>query len=284
MFSFLIEILTSPLRTQAYLKYGIPVSFQLCSVVTFALFFIYINLILIKNTSKLKPQYILLACIIGCSILQLPFRMIHFNQTLISLPDFLFHLLGIFMGYFFHISGKYVKTGIAVTSLLCCLFFYFKGYPMLIHKQDFGTFTGLQNAKAELPEFQFIDRSGNTIANQDFVGKYTILDFWQTSCGICFQEFPKFDEYYMKYNSNNRISLYAVNVKLSRDKEDVAFEAISKLEYSFPTLLLEQMEDAKNIFGVLVYPTVVVFNPQGIMVFRGDIDKAFSYVEGELKK
>jgi len=281
----LIEIITSPLRGHTPLaQYGIPIGLHVCSVVTFGLYFVFINLMLMKHASKIKPHWILIACLLGCSILQLPFRILSFSSSLISLPDFLFHLFGIFMGYLFYTSSKYVKSGIVVASILCCTFLYFKGYDLWLNKLNFGTFTGIVHSKAEIPEFEFTDKNGNTFTNQDFVGKYAIFDFWNTSCGICFREFPKFEEQYVKYRSNSNVALYSVNVKLPRDKEGVSFEIISEIGYSFPTLQGGQIEDAKNIFGVTVYPTVVVLNPAGVMVFRGNLENAFSFVEKELKK
>jgi len=276
LLSILIELITSPLRGY--------VSTRSCSVVTFTLYFIFINVMLKKHTSKLKPQWILLACLIGCSILQFPPRIIYFNLALISLPDFLFHLFGIFMGYFFYISGKYIKAGIVVISLLCCTFLYYKGYDLWYHKLYFGTFTGIVQNQSEIPEFQFTDRDGNIITKQDFTGKYAIFDFWHTACGACFQEFPKFEEQYVKYRSNNNLALYAVNVKLPRDEEGVSFEIISEKGYPFPTLQLGQLEDAKNIFGITCYPTAIVLNPAGYVVFHGDMEKAFSFIERVLKR
>ena len=275
LFSLFIEIITSPLRGYA--------SFMACSVVAFAIYFVFINLMLKKYTSKLKPHSILIACLIGCCIVQLPIR-VFFSGTLVSLPDFLFHLFGIFMGYFFHISDKYVKSGIVVISILCCIFLYFKGYSLWLHKLNFGTFTGVQQIKVDIPVFQFTDNDGNTITSQDFAGKYTILDFWNSSCGVCFQKFPIFEEQYEKYKSNNNVVLYAVNIKLPRDKEGASFEIFSERGYSFPTLQGGEVEDAKSIFGVTVYPTIVVLNPAGVMVFRGNMEKAFSFVEKELNK
>ena len=171
LFSLLIALITSPLR---------GITFQTCSVTAFILYFIFTNLALTKQGSKLKPQWILVACLIGCSIFQIPIRVVNFSETLLSLPDFLFHLFGIFMGYLFYISGKYVKSGIVVTSLLCCTFLYFKGYNLWLHKLNYGTFSGIVQYKAEMPEFYFTDKNGNTITNQDFAGKYTVLDFWTT--------------------------------------------------------------------------------------------------------
>ena len=155
---------------------------------------------------------------------------------------------------------------------------------MWLHKLSFGTFTGIQHIKVEIPEFQFTDKDGNTITNQDFIGRYTIFDFWNTGCGVCFQKFPKLEELYRKYGSNKNVFIYAVNVKLPRDKEGVSFEIISEKGYSFPTLQSGQAEDAKNIFGVKVYPTTIVLNQSGIIVFRGDMEKAFSFVESELTR
>jgi hypothetical protein len=80
------------------------------------------------------------------------------------------------------------------------------------------------------------------------------------------------------------VAIYSVNVKLPHDKEGISFELISKNGYSFPVLQSGQLEDAKNMFGVNVYPTVIILNKTGTMVFRGSLEKAFSFVENELKK
>jgi len=285
VFSLLIELITSPLR-------GYKISFipggggmQLCAVVTFILYFFFIQLMLKKYASKIKPQWILIACLIGCSLLQLPARIFSFNSSLISLPDFLFHLFGIIVGYFFYASGKLaIKSGIVVISIFSCGFLYVKGYDFWLHRLNFGTFSGIVLAKSVVPEFQLIDRNGNNITQNDFTGKYTVLDFWTTSCGVCFREFPEFDKQYVKYSSNRNVAIYAVNVKLSQDEEGVSFEIISDRGYAFPTLQYGEIEDAKDIFGVYSYPTVIVLNKTGSIVFRGSSEKAFSFLEKELKR
>ena len=280
-FSFLIELITSPLRGYdiLFLRGGM----KLCAVVTFILYFVFVQLMLKKYASKIKPQWILIACLLGSSILQIPFRL--FPGTLMSLPDWLFHLFGILMGYFFYISGKLaIKSGIVVISILSCGFLYVKGYDFWRHKINFGTFTGIVHDQSEVPVFQFTDRDGNIITQNDFTGKYTVLDFWTTSCGVCFRKFPEFDKQYVKYKSNRNVAIYAVNVKWPQDKEGVSFEIISDRGYSFPTLQYGEIEDAKDIFGVYVYPTVIVLNKTGSIVFRGSSEKAFSFLENELKR
>ena len=188
------------------------------------------------------------------------------------------------MGYlFFAFYNKFSRTGIVVASLICCTFLYFKGYDLWLHKLSFGTFTGIVKS-SEMPTFQFTDKDGNTITRKDFEGKYVVFDFWHTSCGVCFQKFPKFEEYNKKYILNREVDLYSVNIKLAHDKEGESFTIIFDRGYSFPTLQGGSTEEAINIFGVTYYPTVIVLNTAGEMVFRGDMEKAFSFLDSELKK
>ena len=282
--SLLIEVIVTPLRGYTFSFIPGGGGTKLCAVVTFILYFFFIQLMLKKHASNLKPQWILIACLLGSSILQVPLRLLVPN-TLGTLLDWLFHLFGIFMGYFFYTSGKpVIKSGIVVISIFSCGFLYVKGYDFWRHKLSFGTFTGIVHAQSEVPVFQFTDRDGNTITKNDFTGKYTVLDFWTTSCGVCFREFPEFDKQYLKYSSNRNVAIYAVNVKLAQDNEGVSFEIISERGYSFATLQGGQSEDAKDIFGVYVYPTVIVLNKTGSIVFRGSSEKAFSFLEKELKR
>jgi thiol-disulfide isomerase/thioredoxin len=188
------------------------------------------------------------------------------------------------MGYLFYVSGKYIKPGVVVTSIICCVFLYFWGYEMWSYKLIYGTYTGNMHNNTEMPEFKFTDINGTTIRRQDFAGRYTVLDFWTTSCGVCFQKFPLFEEQYVKYRSNNNVVLYSINAKLPSDKEGVSFEIINEIGYSFPTLQGGLIEEVKSTFGIWAYPTVIVFNPQGFMIFRGDMDKAFTFVERELER
>jgi ABC-type glycerol-3-phosphate transport system permease component len=106
-----LELAPFPLRA---------ISFMLCAVVTFILFFLFMNILFRKYSEELKSEYILISALIGCSLLQIPLR-IWLPDTLVSLPDFLFHLLGIIMGYLFYKSNKTGKTVVLTVSLASCL-------------------------------------------------------------------------------------------------------------------------------------------------------------------
>jgi hypothetical protein len=55
------------------------------------------HLVLKRYSEKQKPGYIFISALIGCSLIQLPIRIMDFDLSLISLLDFLFHLVGIIM-------------------------------------------------------------------------------------------------------------------------------------------------------------------------------------------
>ncbi|GHU68320.1 hypothetical protein FACS189413_04920 [Bacteroidia bacterium] len=197
--------------------------------------------------------------------------------TLISLPDFLFHLFGIIMGYLFYKSNKTGKTIVLTFSLIGCFFIYFKGYDMWIHKLNFGTFSG----KIEMvvtPNFQFTDEKGEMCSISDFSGKYVVVDFWFTGCGICFKKFPKVQDLYDKYKDNPSISIFSMNAKIEQDTESAAFETIQKRGYSFPVYRLNMKDSILMELGVNKYPTVLIFDKNGTAIFRGDIEKASDFI------
>jgi thiol-disulfide isomerase/thioredoxin len=266
--SCLLELVTSPLRGYC--------SFALCSVVAFILFFLLVNVLCRKYAAKLKAEYIFISALIGCSLLQMPLRL-WLPDTLISLPDFLFHLLGIIMGYLFYKSTKIGKTVVLTISLASCLFLYFKGYDMWMHKLNFGTVTG----RIEMftpPDFQFSDEQGSMYSIKDFSGKYVVVDFWYTGCGVCFEEFPFVQDLYDKYKNYPSVSIFSINAKIKRDTERAAFITLQKRGYSFPVYRLEMEDPILKQMGVNGYPTVLIFDKQGNVIFRGDIENVAKYL------
>jgi len=271
--AFIIELITSPLRA---------VDFGLCSIVTFILFFAFQYFMSYKNKDKIKAEYVLLVSLLGCSFLQVPLRLWVVSDTLITLPDYLFHLLGILMGYWFFKSKRNLRIIIVLLSITSCTFLYFKGCDMWLHKYNHGTFTGYIQEK-EMHFFQFVNERNDTISKQIFLGKYVIFDFWNLYCGICFRKFPEVEKLYETITPyKDRIELYAVNLKYAEDSESYAFETIRERGYSFPVLQTMDRDMLQTVFGVDGYPTVVILNPNGNLIFRGNIENATRFVKKEI--
>jgi hypothetical protein len=173
--SLLISILVMPLRG-IMLCNNIP-GVTLSSLLGFILYFFFSILCLKKYIKIFSSKNILIVILLGICIFQLPMRIIDFNETLISLPDFLLHILGILGGYFAFNRPFRTKCCVFSAGLIVCLLMFFKGYEYWNHKMLFGTFTGKIEV-VETPDFQFTDENGTTFSKNDFIGKYpTVILF-----------------------------------------------------------------------------------------------------------
>jgi thiol-disulfide isomerase/thioredoxin len=270
IFALLIETITSPLRA---------VSFMLCAVVTFILFFIFMNLVLKKYSEKQKPEYILISALIGASLIQVPFRIISFDSTLISLPDFLFHLLGIIMGYLFYKSNRLCRTLVLTFSFVSCIFIYFKGGDLWLSKLNFGTFTG-KIEPVPITDFKFQTDSGDTLSLACFKGKYLLLDCWFTHCGSCYNAMPEVQKLYDTYKNNDHVAIYSMHSRINKENENIGTgsEILKKNNYTFPCLSIDIEDKMLKELGIDAYPTVLIFDKESKLVFRGNIKNAGNYI------
>jgi thiol-disulfide isomerase/thioredoxin len=156
-----------------------------------------------------------------------------------------------------------------------------QGWDYWLHYQNFDTFTG--KVSYPLPtKFEAFDESKNLITEQNFNGKIVLLDFWHSRCGICFTKFPQVEQMYQNYKNDPSVMILAVNKLIKEDKPNRIFEMIREKEYSFPVVVTKD-EDLAEKFGVKGYPTTFVINPNGQIIFKGDIEGAVKLVD-ELKE
>lgn len=194
------------------------------------------------------------------------------RRNVLGMPNMLFVVLGMISGYIIYSCWKersYKKLVIPVAFLGLALVQAFVLQPYWVFFFSYGSFT--PNVKeslsvsADIKSQLFKDKS-----------KLYLLDFWSTSCGVCFKKFPKVQALYDQYKNNDKIEILAVNIRLPQDTDRMAAQLIANRGYSFPVLVAE--ETFKNSFGVAYYPTVVMVKGDEI-VFRGDIEGAKTYLE-----
>ena len=160
------------------------------------------------------------------------------------------------------------------------LFMFFKGYSMWLHKLNFDTYTGRFYAK--LPEFSAEDIQGNKVSDSSISDKIVFIDFWHTQCGACFRKFPALNELYLKYKDNDKIKVFALNVPLKTDRPSQAYDMISKRGYSFPVVKLQTLSLIDSL-SISVYPTTVLINEKGYVVFKGSLDNGIKSLERSIK-
>ncbi len=87
--------------------------------------------------------------------------------------------------------------------------------------------------------------------------KIIVLDFWTTSCGVCFKKFPDFEKYYFEFKSNPNIEFYSVNVPIQRDEFTKVVNLVDGLNYEFPTLYATSIKEIENL-GIRLYPHLLI--------------------------
>ncbi|MBC6111183.1 redoxin domain-containing protein [Pedobacter sp. CCM 8938] len=160
--------------------------------------------------------------------------------------------------------------------ILFNLFVFLKGYDLWLNKVNYGTFVGKVNIQKDFTITGFDKNNKPVIVNK---GKYVVLDFWFSSCGACFKEFPQFENLYKKYKTRKDIMFYAVNTPMPSDKVGItSFRMIAERKYSFPVLQMTDNLEA-NKLAITVYPTTFLLDKNGNIIYKGDIEGLITQLE-----
>lgn len=269
--SFIFFVILTPLRSSAF--GGFPVS----SLVGFVVMTYVTMFCLNRYKEKLSSGVIIVALLAGHSLVELPTRIIDFQGPLVSFPDFVVRTLGIVCGAIYWQTKA--PLNLATLALLCTVpvFMYFQGYNYWLQKLNYGTFTG--NVSYSQPTyFEAFTKNGKVINDSDLENKIVLLDFWNTTCGVCFMKFPYVEELQAKYKDDPNVMIMAVNAPLEGDKPGQAFQMIEERGYTFPVVITKDEQMAER-FGVFTYPKTFIIANNRTVVFYGDIWLAANKIE-----
>lgn len=270
--SFLVDCLLGILRGYA--------SFMASSLAGYIIYFFLTIYLVRKNKSAINDFLILLALLLGLSIIEIPIRFLSWESTLVSLPDLVIHYAGILTGFIYAKSSRIIGIGVAVIGLASSLFLFFGGYELWLNKLNYGTFTG--NVMENAPEFK-LSRDGEFITNESLKDKMIVLDFWHTACGVCFKKFPELQKKYDKYKCVKGLNFYAVNIHIKRDSVNQAINTIRKLKYTFPVIVVDDDTLIKRFKVSSVPMTVIIYNGTYVL-YRGDVESVDKTIEDFINK
>ncbi len=188
---------------------------------------------------------------------------------------------GLLAGYFFRTTKSSMRYVLPAVLILFPVALNFNLYKIWVHKVEFGNYYG-EVAQPDIIPFQFIGKSGGLFSNETEKGKVVLMDFWFIGCPPCWVKFPQLEALYTRYKNNPRVAIYAVNRPMKKDEAGRLFTAIEEKGYHFP--VLGGTQEGMDAFGVYVYPTVVLLNTRGEVVFMGEIEKAEAQIELLLKE
>jgi len=268
LIGFLLEFLIVPVRAWGG-------GWGNAGILVFVLYIITFIILNKNGANKQRSYKMVVSFLIPLFILNIIPRMVNWEGTISSLPEVSGHVFGILAGYLFSISNTraYYKFGLILTLFIATILICTKGLDFWLHKQNYGTFTGkVSPYKAE--NFSATFENGDIRQFFPFYKQKTILlDFWYTGCGICFRKFPELQKIYNKYKEDSNVVIFAANQYVKRDSINQCFNMIRNRGYSFPVLMIKDSMVLRK-YKIESFPTTIIINPKGEIVFRGDILQA----------
>lgn len=269
----IISILISPLRSGEISIANLS-GFTLSSFIGFIIYYWITFYIFRKGAS----QYTLISIITGISILNLPIRIINFEETLISLLELLIQLTAPICGYLTYKVKHPYRYFFGISAICIAYILSTNGYQLWVHKLNFGTFTG-HITSIQKQEYSFQTPQGDIINLSNLKGKPIILDFWNSRCGYCYQQLPIIQELHDKYTKENEVLIYSVHVYYNGENYSSGDSILIQKGYKLPTLSISHDSPLLNQLMIKTYPTILLIDKSGNMIYRGHLDKAIQQLQ-----
>ena len=168
------------------------------------------------------------------------------------------------LGYFY--KNKSIFHGLVFVVLITLVFFYgFDNWNSYIRN-----YNARVNEKA--PTIELLTKIDVKIKLDTIQNKVIVLDFWTTSCGVCFKKFPDYEKVYLEFKNNPNIIMYSVNIPIKRDTLFKTKELVKKLDYKFPTLYADS-DEIPNSLGFNRYPHLTILK-NGKIRYNGRLEVA----------
>jgi thiol-disulfide isomerase/thioredoxin len=175
-----------------------------------------------------------------------------------------------------------LKKNIIILLSLCL--FWVVGFVLF---QNVLILVENKNAETNLrfPQVNFINENKSQVKLDK--NKIIILDFWSTSCGICFTKFPDLESTYLKYKKNPNVIIYTVNVPLRKDNFNKTTKILNNLGYTFPKIYATSAKQIEDSLKINSFPHLIILKNGRIRyngIFETEKKVAFYNIESEIEK
>jgi thiol-disulfide isomerase/thioredoxin len=114
------------------------------------------------------------------------------------------------------------------------------------------------------PEFSFVTLDGRSRSLEDYAGKVVLLDFWGTWCPPCREAIPTLKSLHSRLAGSQPFVLVGVSVGTEKEKLE---EFLAGNGIAWPQTV-DERGDVSELFGVKGYPTHLLIDPEGRIVYR----------------
>lgn len=168
---------------------------------------------------------------------------------------------------------------------LCVLTFAFIGFAAIPNWVNHVRMTTTSPpVEGVIEHAAFHTLSGTPITSASMQGRITVLDFWNSACGVCFQKFPELDALYTDYADDPMVNVYAVNLPIADETDAANFAMIEERGHVFPQLFAKDADATRERFSIVGVPIVIVLDGEGQIVHRGGLDREPYIVIGNLER
>lgn len=116
---------------------------------------------------------------------------------------------------------------------------------------------------ASIKNLELKDETGKVFIFPE--NKLLVIDLWSNSCGVCIQEFPKFQKIFNHFENNPDIEVFSINI-LNSDR-DVNYANKYLENYSFDNFFVDSSIYEQLKFNSIPYYMVV--NKDGVIKYFG---------------
>jgi len=113
------------------------------------------------------------------------------------------------------------------------------------------------------PDFSLRDLDGRTVDLGALHGQPVLLDFWATWCGYCRQALPSVE--LLHRGLKDKLAVFGID----NEEPELAREYLQKYGYTLRTLV-DRKDQAVSLYHVNGWPTTVLIDRDGKIVFYGD--------------
>jgi len=162
-----------------------------------------------------------------------------------------------------------------------------KKATVLISKID-SSFSEVSPYKGYMaPDFTKKDLTGKKITLRNLRGRYVVIDFWGTWCGPCMKELPTLHELYKKYNGVQFLSVSSgLGTGYITKPAPTLESVIAKYDMKWTNINENTEKDTTaitNTYNISAFPTTMLIDPSGRVVYRGIGEKALSDIDSIIR-
>ena len=229
----------------------------------------------LKKIGKSSQKIILLSfsIFLGYEFLIIPLRIMNFDGTKISLWGDICVLLSIALTTLFYLKKQ---------KKLLMLFIPIWLYAVTIGHENWIEYAAYSKYKTGLNiSNQKFATDNDSLCIHDIKKKYVLLDFWSSTCGVCFEKFPEVQELYDRFKNDNNILISSVFIASNGENYSDGRNILKEYGYTFPIMGCADWDSSLiTTLGIKSVPHVIILNENKEVVFRGSIE----YAEKKLKE